>query len=76
MCVIQKTRCGIGLKAEETFNISEVFKYFIFGQVVPHYIHKKSLIGAIMNESGGGALQLRLYGGVWPQDRKIDPSAD
>ena len=21
-------------------------------------------------------LQLRLYGGVWPQDRKIDPSAD
>ena len=25
---------------------------------------------------GGGALQLRLYGGVWPQDRKIDPSAD
>ena len=25
---------------------------------------------------GGGGLQLRLYGGVWPQDRKIDPSAD
>ena len=27
---------------------------------------------------GGGALQLRLYRGarVWPQDRKIDPSAD
>ena len=25
---------------------------------------------------GGGALQLHLYGGVWPQDWKIDPSAD
>ena len=24
----------------------------------------------------GGSVQLRLYGGVWPQDRKIDPSAD
>ena len=24
----------------------------------------------------GGALQLRLYGGVGPQDRKNDPSAD
>ena len=23
-----------------------------------------------------GALQLHLYGGVWPQDWKIDPSAD
>ena len=28
------------------------------------------------SEGGGGGLQLRLYGGVWPQDRKIDPSAD
>ena len=27
-------------------------------------------------EPGGGALQLHLYGGVWPQDWKIDPSAD
>ena len=25
---------------------------------------------------GGGALQLHLYGGVWPQDWKIDPSPD
>ena len=25
---------------------------------------------------GGGALQLLLYGGVWPQERKIDSSAD
>ena len=25
---------------------------------------------------GGGALQLHLYGGVWPQDWIIDPSAD
>ena len=25
---------------------------------------------------GGGALQLHLYRGVWPQDWKIDPSAD
>ena len=25
---------------------------------------------------GGGALQLHLYGGVWPQNWKIDPSAD
>ena len=25
---------------------------------------------------GGGALQLHLYGGVWSQDWKIDPSAD
>ena len=25
---------------------------------------------------GAGALQRRLYGGVWPQDRKTDPSAD
>ena len=24
----------------------------------------------------GGALQLHLYGAVWPQDWKIDPSAD
>ena len=24
----------------------------------------------------GGAFQLHLYGGVWPQDWKIDPSAD
>ena len=28
------------------------------------------------NSHPGGALQLYLYGGVWPQDRKIDPSAD
>ena len=27
-------------------------------------------------ESPGGALQLHLYGGMWPQDWKIDPSAD
>ena len=27
-------------------------------------------------DTGGGALQLQLYGGVWPQDWKIDPSAD
>ena len=25
---------------------------------------------------GVGALQLHLYGGVWPQDWKIDPFAD
>ena len=25
---------------------------------------------------GGGTLQLRLYGAVWPQDRKTDPSVD
>ena len=30
----------------------------------------------VENVEPGGALQLRLYGGVWPQDRKIDPSAD
>ena len=29
-----------------------------------------------VNARGGGALQLHLYGGVWPQDWKIDPSAD
>ena len=29
-----------------------------------------------MRSPGGGALQLHLYGGVWPQDWKIDPSAD
>ena len=27
-------------------------------------------------KSRGGGLQLHLYGGVWPQDWKIDPSAD
>ena len=25
---------------------------------------------------GGGALQLHLYGGMWPQDWRTDPSAD
>ena len=28
------------------------------------------------NSCRGGALQLRLYGGVWPEDRRIDPSSD
>ena len=32
--------------------------------------------GADGTNPGGGALQLRLYGGVRPQDQKIDPSAD
>ena len=30
----------------------------------------------LLARGGGGALQLPLYGGVWPQDWKIDPSAD
>ena len=30
-------------KVEETFNISEVFKYFTFGQAVLHYIHQENL---------------------------------
>ena len=30
-------------KVEDTFNISEVFKYFTFGQVVLHYIHQENL---------------------------------
>ena len=30
-------------KLEETFNISEVFKYFTFGQVVLHYIDQENL---------------------------------
>ena len=30
-------------KVVETFNISEVFKYFMFGQVVLHYIHQENL---------------------------------
>ena len=31
---------------------------------------------AARSETPGGTLQLHLYGGVWPQDWKIDPSAD
>ena len=31
---------------------------------------------SVKRDSGGGALRLYLYGGVWPQDWKIDPSAD
>ena len=29
-----------------------------------------------IDRGGGGALQLHLYGGVWPQDWKINPFAD
>ena len=28
---------------KETLNISEVFEYFTFGQVVLHYIHQENL---------------------------------
>ena len=31
---------------------------------------------AVTTGKPGGALQLHLYGGVWPQDWKMDPSAD
>ena len=30
-------------KLEQTFSISEVFKYFKFGQDVLHYIHQENL---------------------------------
>ena len=33
----------VDVKSGETFNISEVFKYFIFGQVVLHCIHQENV---------------------------------
>ena len=30
-------------KLEETFSISEVFKYSTFGQDVPHFLHQENL---------------------------------
>ena len=49
---------------EETFNISDVFKYFTFGQVVLHYIHLENLLleQKLVNRdnfSAGGKLRLQ-----------------
>ena len=41
------------------------------------FVSKRHLPANATIEPGGGeAFQLHLYGGVWPQDWKIDPSAD
>ena len=40
------------------------------------YEKKPNFTNFTFRRGGGGALQLHLYGGVWPQDWKIDPSTD
>ena len=37
---------------------------------------QKAVTDVVPGGTYPGALQLYLYGGVWPQDGKIDPSAD
>ena len=53
-------------KVEETFNISEVFKYFTFGQAVLHYLHQENLWLEQKwvnrdNFSAGGKLRLQKW---------------
>ena len=47
-------------------------------QVIPDHGNTGEKFACFYSKSnpGGGALQLHLYGGVWPQYWKIDPSAD
>ena len=48
-----------------------------FSRVSSSCLHSHFVISLLpLQNPGGGALQLHLYGGVWPQDWKIDPSAD
>ena len=55
---------------DDIFAIDEIADIFGFAG---HRLFDDVFIAII---SRGGALQLHLYGGVWPQDWKIDPSAD